>query len=75
MKKFVAGLLAGIVVIPVLFSITDLLQVCISALSVFPNKIIAKANRELIQGSADESNACAIGFQLPEEECEEYEEF
>lgn len=69
-KNFVVGVLFGIF-IPVLFSAVDCIQSWIAFLSIYPSKKINEANKNgvMADGCVSDDATCAIGFEMPDDDC------
>lgn len=73
MKKFIAGVVTGLCVIPVLEELTNLALAWVESAKVAPSKRTLKGSKEMaeIQGG-EEISTQVIGFQYsPEEEDED----
>lgn len=69
-KNFILGLLAGIVVIPIIEELLNVVFTWIEYLKILPSKLVLKGNDELSKLRPDgvEEQTSVIGFQYNEEE-------
>lgn len=76
-KYYIAGLLSGLLFIPILEEFTNVVMAWIQALLIKPNKIVLQGNKELseLQMPEEESQTNCIGFEIPNVDYDdEYEE-
>ena len=75
MKKYILGLVTGLILIPISEQFMDIIFSWIEVMKIKPSKIILKSNSELrdLQSQCSDGDTSCIGFQYdgPEEECEE----
>ena len=75
-KHFIIGLLSGLLFIPVIEELLNVIMTWIQVLLLRPNKIVLKGNKELseLQGEEPAQTSC-IGFQVSSEnDDEDYED-
>ncbi|MBC5667399.1 hypothetical protein H8S00_05285 [Eubacterium sp. BX4] len=77
MKKYILGFVTGVCLLPIWDSLTELLQVALEVPKGKLSKKVIKINNELqdIQEQSEPVNTCAIGFQIPDEEYYEDDDF
>ena len=76
-KHFIIGLLSGLLFIPVIEELLNVIMAWIQVLLLKPNKIVLKGNKELseLQGNdADSPPPTCVGFQIPHTDAEYYED-
>ena len=76
-NHFIIGLLSGLLFIPVIEEFLNVIMAWIQVLLLKPNKIVLKGNKELseLQGNEDEyQQTNCVGFQIPNEDEEYYED-
>ena len=68
-KHFIIGLLSGLLFIPVIEELLNVIMAWIQVLIIKPNKIVLKGNKELseLQGEEPVQTSC-IGFQVANED-------
>lgn len=76
MKKFVIGLFCGLFVLPVVEALTDMALCWIESGKTIPSRWTSRSNMEIakMQQELTEESPAAIGFQIPNDDFEEYEE-
>lgn len=76
MKKFVIGLFCGLFVLPVVEALTDMVLYWIESGKILPSRWTSQSNLEIakMQQELTEESPAAIGFQIPNDDFEEYEE-
>lgn len=64
---YILGLLTGLLFIPIIEEIIDIVQVWVQALLITPSKIVLQGNKELseLQDNEEEIQTQCIGFQIP----------
>lgn len=72
-KYYIFGLLSGLLFIPLIDELSNVIAAWIQVLILLPSKLVTKGNKELaeIAGEEVEEKAPCIGFQVPNEP-EEY---
>lgn len=77
MKKYILGFVSAICFLPLIESLTELIQVALEVPKGKLSKKVIKINNELqdIQEQPEPVNTCAIGFQIPDEEYYEDDDF
>lgn len=76
MKKYVFGFISGICLLPILDSLTELLQVVLEIPKGKLSKCVIKINNEIqdIQAQSEPITTNCIGFEIPNEEYWDEEE-
>lgn len=74
-KHFIVGLLSGLLFIPVIEELLNVIMAWIQVLLLKPNKIVIKGNKELseLQTQEEYQQTNCVGFQIPNDD-EYYEE-
>ena len=69
MKKYILGFLTGVCLLPILDSITELVQVALEVPKGKLSKKVMKLNNEIqdIQAESESVGTSCIGFDVPEE--------
>lgn len=69
-KHFIIGLLSGLLFIPVIEELLNVIMAWIQVLLLKPNKIVLKGNKELseLQSEDEPIQTSCIGFQVSSEE-------
>lgn len=69
MKKYILGFLTGVCFLPILDSITELIQVALEVPKGKLSKKVMKLNNEIqdIQSESEPVSTSCIGFNVPEE--------
>lgn len=64
---YILGLLTGLLFIPIIEEIIDIVQAWVQALLITPSKIVLQGNKELseLQDNEEEIQTQCIGFQIP----------
>nr|DAT43610.1 MAG TPA: hypothetical protein [Caudoviricetes sp.] len=77
MKKYILGFVSAICFLPLIESLTELIQVALEVPKGKLSKKVIKINNELqdIQEQSEPVNTCTIGFQIPDEEYYEDDDF
>lgn len=70
MKKYVFGFISGICLLPILDSLTELLQVVLEIQKGKLSKCVIKINNEIqdVQAQSEPITTNCIGFEIPNEE-------
>ena len=78
MKKYILGVLSGMVIIPLIESIMEVIYSWIEVTKLLPAKLILKGNEELteLQERQEPTSTSCIGFQYTptDEEDDDYDE-
>lgn len=81
MKKYILGLVTGLIFIPVIEELLNVALSWIEFLKILPSKLVLKGNKDLAELQDDENNleeANIIGFQYNPyneyDDCDDYEE-
>lgn len=77
MKKFIAGILFYVMVIPILESLVEMILGYIETLKIENTKKVTKGNIDImeLQAQTEQSYTNAIGFEVPSEEYYDEEEW
>lgn len=76
MKKYILGFLTGICILPILDSLTELIQVALEIPKGELSKKVMVINNEIqdIQAESEPINTSCIGFEVPSNEEEYFDE-
>lgn len=74
MKKYIWGLCTGIVIIPIIESFLELIYSWIEVLKTKPASIVNKWNKEIMKDDTLQDDVSVIGFQIPSESDDDYED-
>lgn len=77
MKKYIFGLLTGLLFIPIIEELLNVILAWIEWLKIFPSKLVVKGNKELseLQSNEEYTQTNVIGFTYdPQDDCDNYEE-
>ena len=74
-KHFIIGLLSGLLFIPIIEELLNVIMAWIQVFFLRSKKIVLKGNKELaeLQGDEEYKQTNCVGFQIPSED-EEYDE-
>ena len=73
-KHFIIGLLSGLLFIPVIEELLNVIMAWIQVLLLKPNKIVLKGNKDIAELQSEEEpvQTSCIGFQVSSEEDDDY---
>lgn len=71
MKKYVYGFISGLIFLPIIEALLDVIYQWVEVLKIKPTRIINEWNKEILKSNSDYDEINAIGFEIPSEEIDE----